>query len=185
MKTIDKIILVFFFSGFLYNYSQEAKTYIVQEAKKSNATASPKSFVNLVPFGEYINYKVDIPGIQRFTINDIVLEELDKKQNRDFYRDNNPDLYDDHFKTLENVNVTLKNGYLNVPPLKPNRFYRVQVHYTDKYALLDIFKLIREEGKYELTHDLKKRKKWMDKVDEKSKEASTFLPSIMYRLSTN
>jgi hypothetical protein len=164
---MKKILILILFVVPISILSQEAKTYIVKEAQEkkleSKNSVSNLGF-NKKSFGVQFFYQVKPPNDNDLLVS-AQLKILNKKYSRDYYNSNDILKYKGEFKIVsQKITYSNKNNLL-IPPLKPNRFYRVDLEYAKGIYLLHVFNAIKTEGKY-LEKDGKiVRKPWMDMVD--------------------
>ncbi|WP_136466247.1 hypothetical protein [Flagellimonas onchidii] len=160
------LLLILLFSSYLM--AQETKTYVVQETTKKEDSKKEASSATIekVPFGEQFSLDTKLPN-ENYVVVCATLKELDKKYSRKFYSSNDFSQYRDKFKIIPNKSISLKDkSTLIIPPLKPNRFYSIDVNYTKGIYLINVFSAINKEGKYTIQDNKAIRKNWMDLVDK-------------------
>lgn len=101
------------------------------------------------------------------TIKDIKLLKVKRKFNKEYY--NNPFSNNDSIWTTEDKRTLLislkdSNKYIvSIPPLEPNKLYKVKYNYYTAENILSIFRMIHEEGNNNWFNE---KKDWMKKLDE-------------------
>jgi hypothetical protein len=109
-------------------------------------------FSQTTKFGIPIKDKeIELPNKYCY-LNVIELEILKKGKSKGFYNSNNEDFYSDDFKNVSRSKViwNKKNGDNNlyqtvIPPLKPNRFYRLKASFYESESIVGLFLMMHDE----------------------------------------
>lgn len=140
------------------------------------------TFSQNTDFGITITDKeIELPNKYNYLLN-IQLEMLSKKNSRNYYNDNNEGHYEEAFKNVKDVKVTWKkkagdhNLYeVVIPPLKPNRFYRLKAFHLSSESIVAMFIMMHEEKN---TDWYTNKKEWMKLLKSISKRNEPY--SITY-----
>ncbi len=114
-----------------------------------------------VEFGKQFLDTISLPSKHNYIVS-VKLYPISKNDSKKYY--NNPTSeYSLDFSKVKKIIVTNKNDNLNtvlIPPLKPNRFYILEIQYTGRY---NIFGIIRDIHNSQDT-------KWLEEYDENQGE---------------
>ncbi len=108
--------------------------------------------------------EIEVPNKYVY-IQKIELQILKKSKSKGFYNTNNDDFYNKFFDAVPNVKVTWnkKDGDNNlyetvIPPLKPNRFYRLKASCYESESITGLFLMMHDEKN---TNWFTEDKEWM------------------------
>lgn len=168
MKNTQKTLLILLL---LFTYSLYS-----QEDDKSQDPKKESEYIhldNVVSFGRYLTKDINLSDESDFIVN-IELKILPSKYSKDFYNSNNQLYYEKFLIPLKNKKISWMQDNLNkkkysliIPPLKPNKIYFIKVSSVSS-TIYNVFNSIHNEGKYELTSDVSKKKGWMKLIDKLS-----------------
>ena len=119
-------------------------------------------------------------------LNVIELEMLKKGQSKGFYNSNNENLYSSHFNTVPKSKViwNKKDGDNNlyqtvIPPLKPNRFYRLKASFYESESIVGLFLMMHDEKNTNWYTEEKEWMKLLKRLNEKNDLYSiTYDPTV-------
>ena len=110
-------------------------------------------------------------------LTDIQLEILLNDKSRSFYAENNEEKYSNDFIADDSGKVTWnkKEGEGNIyqtviPPLKPNRFYRLKVSYYSSESIVAMFLMMHDEKNSDWYSTKKEWMKLLNRISDKNFE---------------
>lgn len=135
---------------------------------------------------QLVDQEVKMPNKYSY-IKNIILQVLPKRKSRRYYNENNEAAYDTDFKDVIKsvVSWSKKAGedktYLTtIPPLKPNRFYRLNVSYYSSESIVALFLLMHEEKNNDWYTSKKEWMKLLGRIsDRNSPFTITYDPTIL------
>ncbi|MFX1586934.1 MAG: hypothetical protein ACFFC1_02160, partial [Promethearchaeota archaeon] len=115
--------------------------------------------INTVNFGVRFVDTISLPSKDNY-IKNVTLKSLPNKESKNFYNTNESTsiLEVENSKKVVVIGKNDNKNVLLIPPLKPNKFYQIEVEYIGKYNIYGLFRSMHEEGLILYQED----KNWMD-----------------------
>ncbi|MDD7885732.1 hypothetical protein [Flavivirga sp. 57AJ16] len=128
-------------------------------------------------FGIPITKEIDLPDRYNH-IMDIVLQELPRKLSRDYFNDHNEEKYENDWFDINDVKIHWdkkegdnKTHIVSIPPLKPNRFYRIKVTYLSSESIFAAYLMMHDEKN---DNWYTEKKQWMKLIERISAKRDRF-----------
>ncbi len=119
-------------------------------------------------------------------VTDVQLQILSKEKSKSYYNTNNESTFKNDFETIPNVTVTWNKKEGNnadyetvIPPLKPNRFYRIAVSYYSSESIVALFLRMHDEKNEDWYTTEKEWMKLLKRISNRNEPFSiTYDPTI-------
>ncbi|WP_350291898.1 hypothetical protein [uncultured Croceitalea sp.] len=130
--------------------------------------------------------EVELPNEYNY-VTHMQLQILSKSKSKHYYNNNNEGKYDDDFENVRQAKITWKkkeganNKYETIiPPLKPNRFYRLAVSYYSSESVVALFLMMHKEKNADWYSNQKEWMKLLNRISDRNEPFSiTYDPTII------